>query len=206
MKNKQSLIITILFVILTLFLAGFTAYAYFSANIIKSGNFNINITSKGADTLRFFLSNPIELKPTFQFNKDSGSNMVGTSTLDVTLNTTNEISSDYCYEVVFELPQEPVFVYTDSEPELVLDTYKEVNGEYQKVLSSLDITNKTGIIKVPNTLNTEDYKNLISTTRNNPKTDRWKAELTLVYKKNVDQSINMNKIYSIVFKANKVDC
>ena len=200
------LVIVILVLILCLSLA---TYAYYAGKEEYKGTFDIDVESKGVDVFNFNSTQYVSfMVDSTNFSEDNGHDVSGTGVIDMNLTTTKK-ETKYCYEVSFQMPNEQVFTYSDyNRPELVLDIYKRSssNSDYVKVIDSLDITTMTGTIKVPTTLGGSDYKNIISTTKNEGKVESWKAVVTYKYFKDVYQGINDNKTYNSALKINVVDC
>ncbi len=210
MKNKRKAYIWLLScIILIIFFTILATYAFYNIEKKEYGGFNVNISSKGVDTLISHGSKPIFIEANIHnFTMGFGHNVVGSTLLDVSLDTTNSKAA-YCYELEVTLPDEVIFQYSKpNKPELVLNIAKSTdNKNYVDIIKDLDITTKTGKIKVPTTQNGNDYVHHLNTTKNKNRTDYWKASLTLVWYSDIDQSINDNKSYDATVKANVlVEC
>lgn len=210
MKNNNHKVILLVIAIALLFVSiTLATYAYYKAKEIYYGSFNVDIESMGVDTLIFSASEDVKIRATvFNFAKDNGHDLHGEAEVDIKLNTTKKETS-YCYEVNVELPKEQVFVYSyPGHPELVLDVEKKnyETGKYEKIIDSLDITTKTGIIRVPIEAGSSEYKNVISTVKNIENIASYKATLTLKFFPDVDQYQNDDKSYKAQLKVNLVDC
>ena len=208
MSNKNKAIIWTLLSILfasLLFVVG--TYAYFSTKEIYDGTFQIDVTSKGVDTLRFEKSDASFVANSSNFAIYDGHDVSGEATFNVVLDTTNK-SATYCYETKVTLPDEPVFRYSkEGVPELVLNIIKSSDGvNYESVISNMDITTGTGVIRVPIKSGSSNYKNSITANKNVTQTDYWKAKITLKWLEDVYQEQNDFKSYKAVFEANVVEC
>ena len=205
-KNK-TIIWSLLFILLAGLMFAITTYAYFSTREVYDGTFQIDVTSKGVDTLKFEKSDAKFVADVSNFAIHVGHDVSGEAKLDVILDTTNK-ETKYCYETTIKLPEEEVFVYTvEGVPELVLDISKSSDGiHYNNIVTGMDITTKTGSIKIPISEDSEDYKNVISTTKGVVTRDYWKAKLTFKWLKDAYQEENDYKSYKAVFEANIVEC
>ena len=205
-KNKVIIwtMLSILFASL-LFVVG--TYAYFSTKEIYEGTFQIDVTSKGVDTLRFEKTDASFVANANNFAIYEGHDVSGEATFNVILDTTNK-SATYCYETKITLPEYQIFHYSqDGVPELVLNISKSSDGtNYESIISNMDITTKTGVIKVPVSNGSSNYKNSITADKNVTKTDYWKAKITFKWLKDVYQEQNDFKSYKAVFEANVVEC
>ena len=208
MSNKHKTIIwLLLFILVTALVLFFATYAYFAAREIYEGTFKVDITSKGVDTLRFEKKDAKFTADASNFAINVGHDVSGKAELNVILDTTNP-STKYCYVTSLELPEEAVFDYSVSGvPELVLDISKSSDGiNFEKIISQKDITTASGVILIPISSNSTEYKNTINTTKNVTKVDYWQAEITFKWFPDVFQEINDFKTYKAVFKANVVEC
>ena len=70
----------------------------------------------------------------------------------------------------------------------------------------MDITDKIGTIRVPVSMKEDKFINKISTRKNIKKIDYWKADVTLVWFSDIDQTVNDNKSYTATLRANRVEC
>lgn len=205
-KNK-AIVWSLLFILFAGLLFAVGTYAYFSTKEIYEGTFQIDVTSKGVDTLRFEKTDAKFVADVSNFAIYVGHDVFGEGKLDVILETTNKQTS-YCYETTIRLPEEEVFTYTvENVPELVLDVSKSKDGiNYTNVISNMDITTKTGTIKIPISPGSDDYKNIITTTKGVMTKDYWKARITFKWLKDAYQEENDYKTYKAVFEANIVEC
>ena len=188
--------------------ASVATYAYFTAREVFFGSFDVEITSKGVDTLKFNGSEDVSITANANnFSHIFGRDLTGTATMNVELETTNPETA-FCYEILVKLPDNQVFVYSDGQtPELLLNVSRSKDGKkYEKVIKNMDITDKIGTIKVPVSSKEDKFINRISTRKKIKKIDYWKAEITLVWFKDVDQTINDNKSYKATLRANRVEC
>lgn len=205
-KNK-TIIWSLLFILFASLLFGVATYAYYVTREIYDGTFQIEVTSKGVDTLKFEKSDAKFRADSSNFAIYDGHDVSGEATLNVILDTTNK-NTTYCYETSIKLPDEAVFSYTVANtPELILDISKSKDGiNYENIISNMDITTKTGLIKIPISSNLLEYKNAITTTKNVTTTDYWKAKITFKWLKDAYQYENDYKTYKAVFEANVVEC
>lgn len=205
-KNKAIIwtLLSILFASL-LFVVG--TYAYFSTRELYDGTFQIDVTSKGVDTLKFEKADASFIADSNNFAIYEGHDVSGEATFNIVLDTTNK-SATYCYETKITLPDEQVFHYSkEGVPELVLNIIKSEDGiNYESIISNMDITTKTGVIKVPIKNGSNVYKNSITADKNVTKIDYWKAKITFKWLEDVYQYQNDFKAYRAVFEANVVEC
>lgn len=206
-KNK-AVIWLLLAIFLIMVFTSLATYAYFTAREYFYGDFDVEVTSKGVDTLSFLGSEDVTIKADVNnFAPGIGHDITGSAEIEVKLDTTNP-ESKFCYEMTMKLPDNKVFTYSDgTTPELLLNISKSSDkNTYESVIKNLDITEKIGVIKIPVAMNFDNYLNEISTTKNVTKTTYWKADITLVYFENVNQTINDQKTYSATLEAKRVDC
>lgn len=207
-KKKKTIVWLVLFIFLITMFLTIATYAYFATQDYYSGTFNVELTSKGVDTLAFSSSEDVNISANVNnFSMDFGHDVTGEAIVRANLETT-KASTEYCYEVSVKLPDEEVFTYSNgTTPELVLNILKSNDDAfYENIITDMDITTKTGLIKIPVSNNSLNYKHVISTTKNVPKSDYWKAQITLKWFENVDQTINDLKTYNATLKANIIDC
>lgn len=206
-------------------------YAYFTGQKYYEGTFDVEVNSKGVDTLKLNTDKDINLSLDISnFSKKSGHDVSGENNLEVVLDTTKD-ETKYCYKLQVILPSSQIFVYSDGKcnmteyesevlctvnggkwsprntPEIVLDVNKSLDGSnYVKIIDNMDITTRTGIIEVPIEKNSSEYINLIQTTKNKEVKNYWKGIVTFKWLKNTNQVENDNKTYEAKFKAIVVDC
>lgn len=206
-KNKRIIILLLLLIVVIVTTVGVATFAYFISREIEIGTFEVDVTSKGVDTLQMQGSEDIKIVANiFNFSKDNGHDITGEATIDINLDTTKK-ETNYCYQMEVVLPDNVVFSYSNGiEPELLLDIDKIVDGQRERVIDKMDITTKVGSIPIPVKAGSNSYINEIKTSKGIIKEDTWQAYLTFVYFKDVDQSINDQKIYTATLKANLVDC
>ncbi|MBQ6841521.1 MAG: hypothetical protein IJO63_05350 [Bacilli bacterium] len=206
-KNK-TIVWLVLFIFLTVVFVSIATYAYFTAREVFYGSFDVEVNSKGVDTLSFNGSDDVSIMATANnFSHEFGHDLTGTATMNVVLETTNPTST-FCYELSVKLPDNKVFVYSDGHtPELLLNVSRSSDGKnYTDIISNMDITDKIGTIRIPTTEDGNKYVNTISTKKRIAKTDYWKADVTLVWLEGVEQTINDNKEYTATLIANRVEC
>lgn len=128
------------------------------------------------------------------------STICNSNQITITSENINAIKDSYCNSV---------FSYNteNNTPEFVISVYKSVNnGSYKKVIDNMDITDMTGILKVPTSLNSSNYKNTITATNGNKQIENWKAEVTLVWLEEQFQDNMKGKNYQAYLEINKIDC
>ena len=207
-KKKKNMEWLVIFIILILMFTIAGTYAFLNIQEYYKGTFEVEIRSKGIDIFVFEKTGDVDLDITgYNFSQGWGHNVVGETNINPTLETTSK-NTKICYTMDMVLPEMQVFEYTNgNNPELVLDVSYSLDGEnYNKLIDSMDITAKTGIIHVPTTKNGNEYKFEIATTKGNINKDYFKASITFMFYKNVDQAINNNKSYSATLNANVVEC
>lgn len=206
-KNKHVIALLLLLIVVIVTTLLVATYAYFASREIEGGTFDVNLTSKGVDTLQMQGSDDAKIVANiYNFSKDNGHNITGTAQIDIELDTTKQ-ETKYCYQMDVLLPQEAVFAYSNGNvPELLLNVDKLVNNEKISVIKDMDITLATDKIAIPINMSANNYINEIKTTKGKTQKDTWMATLTFVYFKDVDQSINDQKSYTATLKASLVDC
>lgn len=206
-KNKKSIILLIFTIFFVVMALAISAYAYYSAKEIYGGNFDVDIESKGVDTFDIKASEDIAFFANDKtFSPEEGADVSGSAYVDVSLNTT-KASAKYCYEVNFKMPDEEVLEYSNyPNPEVVLDIDKIEGENKTSVIKRMDVTKKTGYLKIPTSTGTNNYIHEISAIKNIPEKVRWQATLTLVYYKDVNQNINKHKTFNSSLKVNIVKC
>ena len=207
-KKKKNMEWLVIFIILILMFTIAGTYAFLNIQEYYKGTFEVEIRSKGIDIFVFEKTGDVDLDITgYNFSQGWGHNVVGETNINPTLETTSK-NTKICYTMDMVLPEMQVFEYTNgNNPELVLDVSYSLDGEnYNKLIDSMDITAQTGIIHVPTTKNGNEYKFEIATTKGNINKDYFKASITFMFYKNVDQAINNNKSYSATLNANVVEC
>lgn len=204
-KRNRIIIWLLLFIFLIVVFVAAGTYAFFTFTEYRKGDFDVEITSKGVDTLTMEGNQDVFVEANvYNFSKEFGHDVVGETEIAVRLDTTNKKTS-YEYEMVITLPDEIVFEYSDGKtPELVLNVSKSTDSgrTYTPVILNKDITQATGIIKIPIKQNSEKYVNTIATTKRKTKMDIWKVTLAFVWLENVDQTVNDQKSYKINVRAN----
>lgn len=133
------------------------------------------------------------------FNETICSNNISKSVLNI-----ENIKNDYCNSILNYTPDP---ISGDVTPELVLNVYKSNNnGNYEKVIDNMDITTKVGTLNVPVSLNSSNYKNIITASANNKTIVNWKAEVTLVWLDNRFQENIKEKKYQATLEVSRIDC
>lgn len=209
MKRKNVTIVWLLmFIFIIVVVVSLSTYAYRNFKIHYDGSFDIEVNSKGVDVLTFNGKDDVYIKAHVNnFAPVIGHDLKGTAEIEVDLETTNP-SAEYCYEMYMILPDTVIFEYSDGKtPELLLNVRRTFDGKkYDSIISDMDITQSTGIIKLPTIKGGSEYLNKISVKKRQRKIHRWEAELTLVYLKDIDQTINDNKTYKATLEAKRVEC
>lgn len=206
-KNK-TIVWLLMFIFLIVVFTSLATYAYFAAREKYYGGFDVDVTSKGVDTLAFTGSEDVSIEANaYNFAPGNGSDLTGSANINVSLETTKPTST-YCYQMIMHLPEEEVFVYSNgSTPELLLNVKKSLDGSnYVNVITDMDITTKTGEVTIPVEINQSNYLNEITARKNVATTHYWQADITLVWFRDVDQTINDNKSYSATLEAKRVEC
>ena len=207
MEDKKKVVFIGLCVIMLIVLVSISAYAYISNNEFSDGKINLEYKSKGVDVLKFDKQDLTLNVDDSNFSINNGNDLVGEVDFIGTLETSND-KTEYCYETYIILPNNPVFSYSKAgTPELILNVSLSDDGtNYTKLISEKDITTQTGLITVPTSLNGNEYKFKISTTKGNSTKVYWKANVRLVWFNDADQSKNANKNYNLTLKANIIEC
>lgn len=204
-KNQKKLLLLLFLVSAFSILISTIAYAYLQGNVYYEGNNGVSVKSKEFDTLQMNSSQDAKFQVDYtNFSKDNGHDISGTTSIDINLDTTKE-SAKYCYKTTIVLPSEKIFTYSAiGRPELVLDVEYAADGvNYVEVINNKDITEAAG--EMPVVFNGSD-KYIISTTRRNPVSHKWKAKLTFLWLSDVDQYLNNNKTYEMKLKTDIVNC
>lgn len=205
--NKTILWLTVFITLLITFCAVGT-YAHYNFKQHYHGSFDVDINSKGVDVFTLHGSDDITLlADENNFAKKIGRNLTASATMDVRLETTNK-NAGFCYELTVHLPEHEVFEYSaPGRAELLLNV-KRTNqyGNVEYFISNLDITTKTGTIKIPVSNNSNDYLHGISTSKNKMVYHNWQADFTLVWFEDVNQEINNHKEYNARLEAKRVEC
>jgi len=206
-ENKTIMWLAIFIFLLVTFCAIGT-YAYHNLRTKYSGSFDVDINSKGVDIFAFDGSKDMTIVANENnFARKFGHNLTATAEMDVRLETTNK-SSKFCYEVYVHLPDEQVFEYSqEGRAELLLTVQKSTNKrKYETIINKMDITTKTGTIKIPISKGSNNYLNEISTYKNKTAHQYWKASVILVWFENIDQEINNHKEYNAQLETKRVEC
>ena len=209
MKNKKRTTEwLVIFIILILMFTIAGTYAFLNIQEYYEGTFEVEVRSKGIDVFTFENAQDVNINVTgYNFSKGIGHNVVGTATINPTLDTSNE-KAKVCYEMNIKLPDDEIFVYSNGDnPEVVLDvTYSTDGVNFVYLIEKQDITSSTGTINIPNSNNGDDYKFVIEATRRKKKRSYFKASITFIYYEDIDQSVNDNKTYNASLNANVVEC
>ena len=211
MKNKRTIIISVVASIALLALIIGATFAYFQATGENSQSTDIKVTTYTTDLLTFEIGNDISIyADQTSFGVGKG-NATGTTFAKATLianNKTNTATDKF--SIYLNIP-ENTFTYSIDEntPELLLTitdasgnavtditslTYKTVTDGNGASISGYDITTKTGLL----TLNT------IGIIGNPTKIEQWNITITLV-NYNADQTANAGKNFNAQLIMNKED-
>ena len=204
-RRKRNIIYLIVFIFIFVMIITVSTYCYFITKDFYYGNFNVEVNTKGVDTLQ--MKNLVDANLNVNdrnFIKDVGHSISGTSSIDVVLDTTKK-ETKYCYNVYLSLPDNEIFSYSNyPKPELSLSVYETNNNEKNILIDNIDITKSTGKVDVPSSLNNENIIHNISTTKNKTNTINYEAVITFNYFPNIDQSINGNLSYKATLVVDNV--
>ena len=207
-KNKrvktQVYLIIFIFIFLLIVVTG--VYAYYITKDFNYGSFNIDVRTKGVDTLKISSGSDINIVANDRnFIKDIGNSITGETSVNVNLSTTKE-KIKYCYDVYYEAPEYEVFKYSNyPNSELTLNIYSKVNDEQEKLLiENMDITTAKGKIHVPINLNIDNYEHSIDTVKNVNKNIKYIVRVTYNYFNDVNQEINSNVSYNAKISVDNV--
>ena len=200
MKNKKTIILSVIasLAILTLIIGA--TYAYFQASGGTGTSANVNVLTYTTDRLDFQTGNDVIIyadATTFASGMENASGSTFAKAILTANNKTNEATKNYYLYLDIENNN---FIYTQNEdtPELLLTitdesgnpvtditslSYKTVTDGKGAKISGYDITNKSGLVTL------FDKKEIVAKPT---KTDIWNVTITLInYDK--DQSNNMGK-------------
>lgn len=200
-KKYKATVWLIVFIFIFLIVVTAGVYAYYMSRDLYLGSFNVEVTTKGVDLLKINENDDIVIKAdSYNFIRDVGHSVSGTTNISATLNTTKE-KIKYCYDVYVKVPDEEVFEYSNyPEPELTLSVYSSSDGvNYSTLINNIDITKKTNKIDVIN--------DNIFTNKNVENTKYYRATITLQYFPTISQEQNEYLSYnaSLVID-NVVEC
>lgn len=204
-RKKRNIIYLIVFIFIFVMIITVSTYCYFITKDFYYGNFNVEVNTKGVDTLQ--MKNLVDANINVNdhnFIKDVGHSISGTSSIDVVLDTTKK-ETKYCYNVYLSLPDNEIFSYSNyPNPELSLTVYMASNNEKNILMDNIDITKSTGKIDIPSSLNNENIIHNISTIKNKTNTITYEAIVTFNYFPNIDQGINGNLSYKATLVVDNV--
>lgn len=208
MDRKKLLIMTVFLAILLVGSTIAVAIAYLDTKSFHYGKFDVDITSKGVDTLEFISGDPVKVAANWRnFNIGTGHDITGHTELNVKLQTTSPESEKYCYNLNLVLPEKNEFVYSkEGYPEIVVSISTLENGKTLTLLNNLDVTTKSGKIPIPTSQNGNDYKFVISTTKGKEKYQPFYSSITLKWYPDIDQVVNIEKNFNTKLEANIVEC
>ena len=203
MKNKKTIILSIIAVTTLLVLIVGATYAYFQASGGTGTSANLRVTTYTTDLFNFEVGNDISIyadATSFASGKGNASGNTFAKAILTANNKTNTATEHY---YLYLNISNNTFLYTQNEntPELLLTVtdvggnavtditslaYKTVTDGKGTSISGYDITNKSGLITL---FNNKEI------TASPTKTDEWNITVTLVnYDK--DQSNNMGKKFN----------
>ena len=124
-RKKRNIIYLIVFIFIFVMIITVSTYCYFITKDFYYGNFNVEVNTKGVDTLQ--MKNLVDANLNVNdrnFIKDVGHSISGTSSIDVVLDTTKK-ETKYCYNVYLSLPDKEIFSYSNyPKSELSLSVYE----------------------------------------------------------------------------------
>lgn len=194
MKNRNTLLYTVIAVgTLLVAIIGVT-FAYFQAQAENNGTSKVEVQTSSTDTLIYTAGQKINIIATQQNFYNNGPDLVGTTNGTVQLTANNMEPTSYCYTVDLIINSNE-FVYTvnSSTPELLLTISKsKAGGVAQNLYLNYDMTTATGTIHIPNIQNGGILTHMISANPSQVTTDAFTASITF---KNLasDQQQNTNK-------------
>lgn len=214
MKNKKTIVLSVIAVITLLALIIGATYAYFQASGGTGTSANLRVTTYTTDIITFEVGSDIEIyadQTTFASGKGNAS---GTTFARATLTANNKTNSATENYNLFLNISDNTFTYTQntSTPELILTikdksnnevtsvdglTYKTVTDGKGTTIKGFDITNKNGLLTLFN-------KDITTTTTT---VEEWNVTVTFV-NYNKDQTKNAGKKFDaqlIISKDNFSD-
>ena len=203
MKNKRTIILSVVPIIALLALIIGATYAYFQAGGGTGTNTDVKVTTYTTDVFNFEVGSDISIyADATSFAKDKG-NASGSTFAKAILTANNKTNTSTMNYYLYLKINKNSFGYTQntSTPELLLTitdasgnavtditslTYKTVTDGKGASISGYDITNELGLITL------FDNKEI---TASPTKTDQWNVTVTLI-NYNADQSNNMGKEFN----------
>ena len=203
MKNKKTIILSVIAIITLLILIIGATYAYFQASGGTGTNTDVRVTTYTTDVFNFEVGNDISIYADATSFASGKGNAVGSTFAKAILTANNKTNTSTMNYYLYLNISNNTFTYTQNEniPELLLTitdasgnavtditslTYKTVTDGKGASISGYDITNKIGVITL---FNNKEI------TASPTKTDQWNITVTLVnYDK--DQSKNAGKSFS----------
>ena len=203
MKNKKTIILSIIAVITLLTLIIGATYAYFQASGGTGTNTDVNVTTYTTDAFNFEIGNDISIYADATSFASGKGNAVGNTFAKAILTANNKTNTSTMNYYLYLKISKNSFGYTQntSTPELLLTitdasgnavtditslTYKTVTDGKGASISGYDITNKSGLITLFNNK---------AITASPTKTDEWNITVTFI-NYNADQSNNMGKEFN----------
>ena len=203
MKNKKTLILSVIASLALLALILGATYAYFQTSGTTGTNTDVKVTTHTTDVFNFEVGNDISIYADATTFASGKGNATGNTFAKAILTANNKTNTSTMNYYLYLNISKNLFNYTQNEetPELLLTitdangnsitditslTYKTVTDGKGAIISGYDITNKNGVITL------FDNKSI---TANPAKTDKWNITITLV-NYNVDQTNNMGKNFN----------
>ena len=211
MDNKKNTILLTVIAVATLLVAVVGAtFAYFTAQGGDAVSKNVTVQTGTAGNSSFEIDGAINIyadATTFAQGKgDATGSSNGTVSFTapgaVGGQTPDAADLQFCYSVSLNITAND-FKYTvnNSTPELTLDVTKAGTA----VISNMDITIKTGEIKVPTAAGETTYVHKITADAGATVTEAWKTTVTL-HNLDSDQNDNTGKSLAGVLKFDKATC
>ena len=211
MDNKKNTILLTVIAVATLLVAVVGAtFAYFTAQGGDAVSKQVNVITGTAGNSSFAIDGAINIYADATTFAQGKGNATGSSNGTVSFTapgaaggqTPDAADLQFCYSVSLNITAND-FVYTvnESTPELTLDVTKEGTA----VITAMDITTKTGEIKIPATAGETNYVHKITAAAGATVTEAWKTTVTLI-NLDSDQNTNTGKNLTGVLKFDKANC
>ena len=194
MENKNSSLILTVIAVATLMVAVVGAsFAFFQAQGGTAVAKDVKVQTGTAGNTTFSIANAINITADQNTFGSGKGDRIGSTTGTASFTAPSQVSGALnatdlksCYTVTLNITSNG-FTYTvnSSTPELLLDVTK---GN-ASVISSQDITTKTGNIQVPTAASGTTYVHTLQTTAGQTITDNWTVKVTL---KNLSTNQNAN--------------
>ena len=203
MKNKKTIILSVIAIITLLILIIGATYAYFQASGGTGTNADVKVTTYTTDVFNFEVGNDISIYADATSFASGKGNAVGSTFAKAILSANNKTNTATKYYYLYLNISKNTFTYTQNEdtPEILLTikddagneitsindlTYKTVTDGKGATIKGFDITTGIGLITL---LNNKEI------TASPQKTDTWNLTVTFInYDK--DQSKNAGKSFN----------